>query len=588
MKLLGSVIIGLFLAVIAFSVQNVSAQNVNNFRITNYDIDYTLSKDANNRSVLKTVETITAEFPNYNQNHGLERAIPTKYDGHSVGLTVNSVTDNTGKALEYSTNNQGDMMIMRIGSASKYVQGLNTYKITYTQHDVTRFFADTDRDEWYWDTNGTQWQVPIDMLSVNFKIDEALLDSRVGAMACYRGASGATSTCSIDEIGRGEYSVQVSSLSAGENVTIATGFKPNTFVAYQQTFGEKLMAIWFIAFIITSILAVVLLIGLSIAYSRRSNRNAELKIIVTEYIPPKGTSVLVSSQVITPAGSVFSAQLIDFAVRHFIEIIETKPKSFWKAAEYDIKVITDPIKLLDEEREVLSDMFGSLPKVGARLPLSKLRNSTSYYNRTKDNDKKLKALVEGKYGIREKSPKVSKFFYGWAIAMTVIGVLTLSPIMLLFAGIVALFGYFIRPLTNTGLELRRYLLGLSKYIKAAEAERLKFLQGPDTAQKVGEAVDVNDPGQMVKLYERVLPYAIVFGLEKEWSKRLGEFYETTQTSPNWYSGNTAFNAVLFSSAINNFSTATSYTSGSSSSSSGGSTGGGSSGGGGGGGGGGGW
>ena len=172
--------------------------------------------------------------------------------------------------------------------------------------------------------------------------------------------------------------------------------------------------------------------------------------------------------------------------------------------------------------------------------------------------------------------------------MLIIGLLTLSPALLLVAAIVAGFGFFIRPLTDKGFELRRYVLGLDKYIKAAEVERLKFLQGPDTAKKIGESVDVNNTGQLVKLYERVLPYAILFGREKEWAKRLGDFYATTQTSPSWYSGTTAFNAAVFSSTLGSFSSAASYSGGSSSSSSGGSSGGGSSGGGGGGGGGGGW
>ena len=111
-------------------------------------------------------------------------------------------------------------------------------------------------------------------------------------------------------------------------------------------------------------------------------------------------------------------------------------------------------------------------------------------------------------------------------------------------------------------------------------------QSPERAEKV-DIKDPTKPAQLVKLYERVLPYAVLFGQEKEWSKRLGEYYARTNSSPDWYTGNTAFNAVVFSSMMSNFSTAVSTTS-ASSSSTGGSSGGGSSGGGGGGGGGGGW
>lgn len=588
MKFLLGVLVAVILAVIPISVNATSTQGVNNFRITSFKINYDLSRDVNDRSVLQTTETVSATFPTYAQNHGLERALPSTYDGHSTGLTINAVTDGNGNALEYSLTQQGDMDILRIGNKDVYVYGAQVYKIAYTQHDVTRFFADTGRDEWYWDTNGTQWKVPIDSLTVTSKISPNLLPSRQGEPACYQGVSKSTGQCTLTPAGEGMFSVTASSLNAGENVSFAFGFAEGTFAKYEPTLFERIFGVWVVVAFATTIAGFIALVGLSVAYYRRRNREAELHTIVTEYIPPKDTSVIVSAQVVSVPRSVFSAQLIDFAVRHFIEIIETKPKAMFTSAEYDIKIITDPTKLHDEEQEILKDMFGFAPKVGDRLALSTLRTNTTYYSRTLDNDSKLKKLIEGQYAIREKSPAVSKYFYRWAIAMLIVGLLALSPALLIFAAIVAGFGFLIRPLTDKGFELRRYVLGLDKYIKAAEAERLKFLQGPDTAQKIGESVDIHSPGQLVKLYERVLPYAILFGREKEWAKRLSDFYATSQSGPDWYSGTTVFNAALFSATLSSFSTAASYAGGSDSSSSGGSGGGGSSGGGGGGGGGGGW
>ena len=113
-----------------------------------------------------------------------------------------------------------------------------------------------------------------------------------------------------------------------------------------------------------------------------------------------------------------------------------------------------------------------------------------------------------------------------------------------------------------------------------------MLQSPEGAAKVG-VVDGTDEKKLVTLYERVLPYAILFGQEKEWSKQLGRYYEQSGSAPDWYSGTGAFNAALFASNMSNFSSSAASVSGFSSSS-GGSSGGGFSGGGGGGGGGGGW
>lgn len=588
MKRIFGVLAILLLAIGLFPTHNAAALNTNNFRITSYDIQYELSRDSEGRSVLKTVETITAAFPSFDQNHGIERAIPARYDGHSTSLAVQSVTNAEGTPLSYGTRSEGDMTILRIGDADTYVHGVQTYKISYTQRDVTHFYQDTNRDEWYWDTNGTEWQVPIDQLTASMTFDKGLVETREGAPACYQGLSSGADACTIASVNDTSYTLEATSLAAGENVTVAFGFEPDTFMQYAMSPTELFWLSIGIIQAVSVFVSIALAIIFGFIWHRRSFRKKEEHPIVAEYIPPKNASVMVASKVLTAPTAVFSAQLIDLAVRHFISIIQTKEKSLWRQADYDIVVASNLASLRDEEKELLRDMFGKEPKIGDRVKLSGLRNNAGYSMRTLDNDKKLKQLIEGNYAIREKSPQASRLFYRWAIALLIVGVLTLSIPFGLAALVLWLYGFFLRPLTDKGLAIRRYVLGLDKYIKASEVDRLKFLQGPDTAQKVGYIVDPDDPGELVKLYERVLPYAILFGRESEWAQRLGDVYDRTHTAPDWYTGTTAFNAVVFASSLDSFSTAASYSGGSSSSSSGGSSGGGSSGGGGGGGGGGGW
>src|SRR5690606_21562208 len=136
------------------------------------------------------------------------------------------------------------------------------------------------------------------------------------------------------------------------------------------------------------------------------------------------------------------------AVRHIIAFIETKPKGTFRAAEYDIKVLQDVSSLADEEREIFDDMFGKLPAVGDRLALSTLRSNSGYAIRTFDNDRKLKLLIRGKYGIREKSKPTSQFFYNWAIILGIMGLVTVTLPLTVIAVIVAVMGTQIRPLTD--------------------------------------------------------------------------------------------------------------------------------------------
>jgi hypothetical protein len=140
------------------------------------------------------------------------------------------------------------------------------------------------------------------------------------------------------------------------------------------------------------------------------------------------------------------------------------------------------------------------------------------------------------------------------------------------------------PLTAKGAETRDHLEGLKVFIEWAEADRIRMLQSPRGAERQGIGVvgiDTHDPRQMLKLYEVLLPYAVVFGQEKEWAEQLAVLYGA-DGSPGWYTGSSGFNAAAFSSGIGSLSSSAS----SSSSTSGGSSGGGSAGGGGGGGGGG--
>ena len=111
-----------------------------------------------------------------------------------------------------------------------------------------------------------------------------------------------------------------------------------------------------------------------------------------------------------------------------------------------------------------------------------------------------------------------------------------------------------------------------------------MLQSPQGAERT--PVSADDPREVLKLNEKVLPYAVLFGLEKEWAQELSRYY--VDASPDWYSGSGAFNAAIFATSISSISASASSSMSGSSSSSGGSGGGGSSGGGGGGGGGGGF
>ena len=138
----------------------VSAQNLQAFTINSLEVDYYLTKDDKDVSQLKVVERIEAQFPEYDQNHGIERALPQKYKGNDLNLQIASITHDDGTAWNYTTYTQNDNLVARIGNGDRYVHGAQTYVITYTQRNVITFKSDSggafDHDEWYWDVIGDE------------------------------------------------------------------------------------------------------------------------------------------------------------------------------------------------------------------------------------------------------------------------------------------------------------------------------------------------------------------------------------------------------------------------------------------------
>ena len=114
--------------------------NVNDFTFKSFEADYHLSRDDEGRSTLRVVETFTAEFPNHDQNKGVERLIPNRYDGHPTSFELVSLKRNGETEPVYSQEKRGQDVIIATGT-DDFVRGDQTYELTYTLRDVTKDFG---------------------------------------------------------------------------------------------------------------------------------------------------------------------------------------------------------------------------------------------------------------------------------------------------------------------------------------------------------------------------------------------------------------------------------------------------------------
>ncbi len=581
--------------------------DVEDFTFSSFDGEYTIGRDDNGNSTLTAVETFVAEFPEFDQNKGIIRAIPEGYLGVNLHTEVTSVTDADGNAVEFDDSETEDGFIQLALGNDDYVRGTQTYVIEYTQRDAVRAFSDTDADEFYWDAPGTGWDQPFAEAQMRVIVPEELAGELTGAAACYSGPQGSTNQCELEETADGgavEFATSAAPLSPHETFTVAIAFEPGTFVT------PEIPSTWPVFTVVPATLTGLGVIGLVAALiaRRRNVRDAPGRsIIVPQYSVPRGLDIVIAADLIDATARAIPALLLSLAVRGNIRIIDHGESSKFLAAKrkYSVQFLTDD-GASAADIDALDALFGSSRQTSQITELeakdvtlgTKLRALTTG---AKD------AAVRSGYRVKRTVPGAARFAV-FAIAVFLILLLLLFAGLQLYGTNIWLsLGLFIgapvvfvtlfavsskKVLTLQGAEARDYLLGLKEYLELAERDRIAMLQSPSGAERVA-IEDRANPGnilEMVKFYEKLLPFAVLWGIEKDWADELGRYYATAGTDPDWYSSRSGFSPSVFSAGLHGFAStsgaSTPWSGSGAASSSGGSGGGGFSGGGGGGGGGG--
>ncbi|MFB6611622.1 DUF2207 domain-containing protein [Agromyces sp. NPDC056379] len=600
------------LAVPAASVIG-AASGTDDFTFDSFDAVYELSRDDGGRSVLDATETLVARFPEFDQNHGIRRALPRSYRGHPTDIEHITVTDGTGapRSFEVEEDEDDDGFVLVTIRGDDFVHGEQTYVISYRQHNVTLQPRDADVDEFYWDVNGTGWAQPFGRVSAELRLSDDVAAAATGAVACYRGSENSGTPCESleQEPEPPVITAEALDLQPFETLSIAAAFTEGTFVPRDESFGSSPAAI---GGAIAAVIAVLVAAAALILRISRWRSHPGRGTIIAQYEPPAGVSTLLAADLVGASAKGVTATILERAVAGQLRIVESGKKKY--AVEYvGAGEPADP-----DADAVVSALFGDR-RAGERRELA---NDTALGKRLYEINQAVgKNAVSA--GLRRR-PAVGLrvlLLVVAAVAATlsfVLGVIALDNqmggfwpaicfVVAILAAVATLFTIAgVRPFTEQGRALHDHLEGLRLYIRLAEADRLRVLQSPSGALRVerSAASDAGatptdaagapvatvelDPVAMLKLNERLLPYAVLFGLEREWAEVLSALHEQVGTEPTWYAGSSGFNAGLLASGISSFSSASSSSwsgSGSSSGSSG-SGGGGSAGGGGGGGGGG--
>ncbi len=550
------------------------AANVDDFYFESYDADYYVSKDADGVAKLRVVETFTPVFPDFNQNKGLCRRISyTNQNGKNRTLrdlnrSTIKITRNGQYEPIYSIDEEDGYYKVCTGT-EEYIRGKQTYTFEYTFERVVTEFTENGKtwQELYWDTNGTGWWQSFGSLSVRVHFDDA---DKIGQAWCYVGRYGKSNQerCLVSSTIDG-YSFFTSRLAQGENLTFDIEIDAGTYTIPPAIKNYTMIFVTIIA----AVIAGLLLKG----PIKKYRATAEMRryyydmFVKPEYSPhPKYSLVEMDAIYLGARKDVKVALLLDMVIEKKISLVKTDVK--FGRDKWSIIVNQDPADLAEEERLILQILnAGALFAAGDKIELKYHTATSSLVKLGKKFDGvglhrvKLDQLADSKFtkvmplGKNSNSTGIGKLIWN-IIIVSVFTLIFVSctledydgsgpvyfdgeemvgfvPGFTITAFIVTIFftvtaclyrqTHRFEHITKKGIEASRYLDGLKLYIEMAEKDRLAFLQSV-------EGADTSDKG-IVKLYEKLLPYAALFGVEESWMKELEKYYRIEDIeTPDWY------------------------------------------------------
>lgn len=486
-------------------------------KIRNFDSKIVINKDG----TIDVTEKIEYDFAGLSK-HGIYRKIPylkINQDNKKYLLKLKnfSVKDEIGKSYHFSKSDIDQTINLKIGDADKLITGIHTYIISYRVAGALTYFS--DHDELYWNVTGNDWTIPI----VSFT-SEVQLGSLTQAK-CYTGGIGSQEQkCTASIEGDKALIKTTDSLYPSQGLTLAVTFpkglvailEPKEYVSFWNTILGKLVSFMIGLVVLFWYLFLPLYIPIRWYFAGRDPKPIGTGEVSAWYDPPKNKT----NRSLTPGetGTLIdekadirevSATIIDLARRGYLKIVEKTKKEFSL-----IKVKSANSQLIPFEKEFINDIFGSSEEFS-------LKNNKMYATAKAVKDKLYEQLE--KDGSFPNNPNtVRTLYYTLAGFALFTGNIFLTVVAFIFAGVMP-------KKTLFGAQQLAVAKSLKKFISTQERQ-------------------LNFQAKEQYFFEKLLPYAVAFGVEKVWINR---FKDIKLAQPEWYEGkyNSSFNSAIFASSL---------------------------------------
>ncbi len=520
-----------------------------------YIADFQAQVTVHPDGTLTVVETIVVDFGT-SQWRGIFRKVPYRYRRtvkgfplrYNLRLRLVSVTDGVGHPLPVKVWREGGYVFWRIGDPNRRVSGVQTYRITYTVARAINAF-DT-HDELYWNATGNEWEWGIAKASCVVVLPQSFRSNQI-RYTFYTGSYGSQMRQGQARQEGNQVAFVAGPLRPGEGLTVVVGI-PKGVLQSPSPFRQ---AIWWLQdnwSIPVGVLLPLLTFGLLFTRYWRYGRDPIWReALVVQYRPPEGVTPAEAGVLLDERADNIDivATIIDLAVKGYLKIREV-PSTKWLFlgdTDYEFVFLRSEPPTKDHEQIVWNGLRLGGIITNSSVRLSELRER--FYPFLQQAKTALYRLLT-KQGFFAGNPETKRQVYSVAgliflVVSPFAGIWGLSMYggsgLALFAGLAlsGLLCFIFAPAmprkTRKGVKTLWHLLGFREFIRRVERDRLERMLQEDPL-----------------LFDRVLPYALVFGIADEWAQKFDgllrqppEWYE----SPSWTPA--TFNTRVFVSHIGN-------------------------------------
>ena len=495
---------------------------------------------------IEVVENIRFRFEG--SWNGVIRSIPVDYrtpQGFRYQLRLDriAIADDGGTPLKYEAKQVRHYRELKIWvpGASDAVRAIT---LRYRVANALRFFE--NHDELYWNITGDEWEMPIEGAAATLVLPERARNVRASAFTGAYGSQAQDATVVLE--GHQVRVLMTRPLAFREGLTVVAGWNKGAVrePGVLENAGGFLAANLPLLF---PVLVALLMFGVW----RRLGRDPAPLPISVQYEPPGAMTPAEAGTLLDHRTDMrdVTATLVDLAVKGYLAIQEEEQPGFLGLGTSSEYVFTarrpaaEWTALQPHERDVMDGLFAG----GARgsVKLSQLKNEF-YRSLSEIRDHVFQKLLERGYYLH----RPDRVRTGWLIVGGIIAFLsahvaafagaalgvpgpTLFIATLLTGLVIMAFGWLMPARTLKGARAWEAVRGFEEFLGRVESDRMERV--------------VRTP----EMFERLLPFAMAFGVEDRWSRA----FEGIMTEPpSWYHGRpgTAFRPSVFGNSLAQLST----------------------------------